>query len=210
MTDWPFTGLQRGHYGVIYADPPWSFRTYGGDDTTPHRTEVEPYSVMSLDDIRSLPLVGLAAKDCVLFLWVIDPLLDAGIEVGKAWGFTYKTRAFEWLKTTKAGDAYAVSMGFWTRKQSESCLLFTRGRPVRRDKGVRAIIEAPRGAHSRKPDEAYRRIKRLVAGPYCELFATRRWPGWDGWGRDYPGAEPAAAGLTDSLNRWADALENRI
>lgn len=199
----PFAALPLGHYGAILADPPWSFRTYGGDDTTPHRTDDEPYTVMSIDDIRSLPVASLAARDCALFLWVVDPLLDVCIEVGKAWGFEYKTRAFEWAKTKLNGDGYGMGMGYWTRKQGESCLLFTRGSPARKAKDVRQFIEEPRREHSRKPDETYRRIERLVAGPYVELFATQRWPGWDGWGDQYPELTLSAAlqQLTRSLQK---------
>ena len=186
MSDWPFQGLQRRHYGAIVCDPPWSFRTYGGDDTTPHRTVDEPYPVMSLADLRALPVAELAAPNAALFLWVVDPLLDAGIEMAKAWGWAYKTRAFEWLKTTKDGTGFRPGMGFWTRKEAESCLLFTRGKPARLSKGVRQIIAEPRREHSRKPDDVYRRVEALVAGPYCELFATRHWPEWDSWGRDLP------------------------
>jgi N6-adenosine-specific RNA methylase IME4 len=32
--------------------------------------------------------------------------------------------------------------------------------------------------HSRKPDEAWQRIKRLFAGPYLEMFARRERLGW--------------------------------
>lgn len=175
MTALPFGGLQLGTYGAILADPPWAFRIYSGNDTTPHRTEAEPYTVMSLNEIATLPVSSLSDRDCALFLWVVDPLLDAGIEVGKAWGFTYKTRAFEW-------DKGRIGMGYWTRKEGESCLLFTRGKPRRMARDVRQFIRAPRREHSRKPDETYQRIERLVAGPYVELFATQRWPGWDSWG----------------------------
>lgn len=188
-----FHGLALHSYGAILADPPWSFRTYSGDDTTPHRTESDPYPVMSIDAIAALPVASLAASDCALFLWVVDPLLDVGIEIGKAWGFKYKTRAFEWAKTKLSGDGYAIGMGYWTRKQGESCLLFTRGSPRRLAKDVRQFVEEPRREHSRKPDEIYRRIERLVAGPYAELFATQQWPGWDGWGRDYPGRDIGTA-----------------
>ena len=196
MTDSPFHGLPQGNYGAILADPPWSFRTYGGDDTTPHRTEYEPYTVMSIDDIAKLPVADLAKPDCALFLWVVDPLLDACIDVGKAWGFTYKSRAFEW-------DKARIGMGYWTRKECESCLLFTRGSPRRLDKGVRQMIRESRREHSRKPDEAYKRIERLVEGPYLELFATRAWPGWDGWGKDYPhGLSAALQQLRVTVERW--------
>jgi N6-adenosine-specific RNA methylase IME4 len=174
--------LQMRRYGAISADPPWPFRIYSGNDTTPHRTAGEPYRVMTLGQIRELPVVSIAAPDCALFLWVVDSLLPEAIEVGRAWGFTYKTRAFEWLKSKVNGDGYAIGMGYWTRKQSESCLLFTRGSPRRQARDVREIIEQPRREHSRKPEESYRRIERLVGGPYAELFATERRSGWDGWG----------------------------
>ena len=186
-----FQGLSLHAYGAISADPPWSFRTYGGDDVTPHRTAEDHYSVMSLADLAKLPVKHLALPDCVLFLWVVDSHLDAGIEMGKAWGFNYKTRAFEWYKLKNDRTGYAMGMGYWTRKETESCLLFTRGSPRRLSKGVRQIIEEPRREHSRKPDEIYRRIERLVAGPYCELFSTQTYPpGWDKWGIDTEKYDP--------------------
>ena len=45
---------------------------------------------------------------------------------------------------------------------------------------------APRREHSRKPEEAYGRIERLLPGPYLELFARQSRPGWDSLG-DQPG-----------------------
>lgn len=181
----PFPGLRLGSYGAVYADPPWPFRIWSGTDNTPHRTEEDHYSVMSIEEIRKVPVSFLAAKDCALFLWVVDAQLPACIATGEAWGFTYKTRAFEWLKTTKDGSSYRIGMGYWTRKQTESCLLFTRGKPKRLNADVRQIIEAPIREHSRKPDETYNRIERLVAGPYVELWARRYRPNFDGWGDEY-------------------------
>lgn len=199
-----FEGL--GTYGAILADPPWAFKTYSGNHDIPHRKEdhqsaVDWYPTMKIDDLCALPVKSLAASDCALFMWVVDSHLDVALKLGEAWGFKYKTRAFEWLKSTKNGNGYRISMGYWTRKQTESCLLFTRGAPRRKEKGVRQIIEEPIRQHSRKPDEVYRRIERLVGGPYCELFATRRWPGWHGWGRDYPpDLATAFDRLTDAIN----------
>jgi N6-adenosine-specific RNA methylase IME4 len=177
-----FTGLQLRHYGALSVDPPWPFRIYAGNDTTPHRTDEEPYKTMTLTQLGMLPVASLAAPDCALFMWVVDPLLPQALEIGRVWGFTYKTRAFEWLKQKLNGDGYAIGMGYWSRKQCESCLLFTRGSPRRQARDVRQIIEEPRREHSRKPDEAYRRIEQLVNGPYAELFATRPRDGWNSWG----------------------------
>ena len=205
MTYWPFDGLRRGFYGAIVCDPPWAFRIWSGTDNTPHRTEVDHYATMSIDRICELPVEWLTKPDCALFLWVVDSHLDKAFQVGQAWGFEYKTRAFEWLKTGANGD-YPIGMGYWTRKQTESCLLFTRGKPARLSKSVRQIIEAPRREHSRKPDEQYERIEALVAGPYCELFAKYQRDGWDGWGHEYTGE----GRLAIAMRRAADAFTRNV
>lgn len=178
-----FPGLYVGHYGVILVDPPWSFKSYSGP-TLPHRTEDKPYEVMSLDALKAMPVVGLAKRDCCLFLWTFGAHMEQAMEVGRAWGFVYKTKAFEWIKTTKDGNP-KMGMGYWTRQESESVLLFTRGSPQVLDHGVRSTIWAPTKGHSRKPDESFVRIAKLTTGPYAELFATKYRFGWDGWGDDY-------------------------
>lgn len=73
-------------------------------------------------------------------------------------------------------------MGYWTRANTEPCLLATRGRPKRLNADVRQGIIAPRREHSRKPDDIHARIERLVPGPYLELFARTQRPGWTVWG----------------------------
>lgn len=197
-------GLRSASYGAILADPPWSFLTYSGNHTTPHRCAEDHYETLSIGDLAELPVASLAAPDCALFLWVVDSHLDVAIDLGKNWGFKYKTRAFEWYKAKKNSDGFGIGMGYWTRKQTESCLLFTRGSPRRLSKGIRQVIEEPRREHSRKPDEVYDRIEKLVGGPYCELFAKYRWPGWDGWGYEYPSgsSEQAYRELTRALQSW--------
>lgn len=164
-------------YGAILADPPWAFHNYSGGDVVAQRKADSHYSVMSHADLCALDVP--AARDCALFMWVVDSHIDAGVELIRAWGFEFKTLAFVWVKTCKSDPAKPrMGMGLWTRKQAEVCLMGTRGKPVRRDKGVRQVIMAPRREHSRKPDEIYGRIERLVDGPYLELFARQRRPGW--------------------------------
>lgn len=199
-----FDGLAGRRFGAIIADPPWAWRSWSGTDAAPHRTQEAPYGVLGRVELEALPVASLAASDSVLFLWVIDSHLDQGLALGRAWGFEYKTRAFEWFKTTNDGTRLRMGMGKWTRNECESCLLFSRGKPHRLDAGVRQVIQAPRREHSRKPDEVYDRIERLVTGPYLELFATQRWPGWSGWGDSYPAAtiEDTAASLVKVLRRW--------
>ena len=69
-----------------------------------------------------------------------------------------------------------------TRKNTEQCWVATRGRPKRLDASVRELIIAPRRLHSQKPDEARKRIERMFAGPYLEMFARESHAGWDSWG----------------------------
>jgi N6-adenosine-specific RNA methylase IME4 len=77
-----------------------------------------------------------------------------------------------------------MGMGYWTRANTEPCLLATRGNPKRLDAGVRMGIIEPRRQHSRKPDCVHGRIERLVSGPYLELFARAERPGWTTWGNE--------------------------
>ena len=103
------------------------------------------------------------------------------------WGFNYKTCAFAWLKADQyrlfaLQEDVRMGLGYWTRANSEVCLLATRGKPKRRSRDVRQGIIEPLREHSRKPDCVHERIERLVAGPYLELFARQKRTGWDCWG----------------------------
>lgn len=186
MDGWPFTGLERGKYGAILADPPWAFEAWSGA-TLPSRVADAHYSTMGIADIAALPVSDLAGPDCVLFMWVCWPTLSDALDVLKAWGFEYKTCGFAWFKGGSLplfpDDMRAqMGLGYWTRANSEVCLLGVRGKPKRLDAGVHQAILEPRREHSRKPDCVYDRIERLVAGPYCELFARNTRKGWDSWG----------------------------
>jgi N6-adenosine-specific RNA methylase IME4 len=167
------------NFGLIYADPAWTFvtRSAKGKGRSPERH----YGCMTLDEIKALPVASMAAENCVLLMWAVDPLLDRAFEVIEAWGFKYKTVGFYWAKVGR-GWKPAFGNGYWTRANPEQCLLATRGSPKRLSKSVRRLIMAPVGAHSAKPQEAYGRIEQLVAGPYLEMFARYARPGWSQWG----------------------------
>lgn len=186
--------LPSGPFGCVLADPPWSFRTYGKKRRRT-RTRRAPYGVMSLDDIKALPVEQVCARDCLLFMWTVSHLQSAAIDVAAAWGFKPVSVAFVW-------DKGRMGMGYWTRQEVEICHLFKRGNPRRLSKGVRSLIKAPRREHSRKPDEQYGRIQKLVDGPYLELFARQAWPGWSSWGNEsskYVAATPVAANDNQDL-----------
>lgn len=190
--------LPRGHFGAIICDPPWSFKSWSdkGKNRAPDAMVRQKglaerhYATMGLGDIAALPVGDLAASNCALFLWAIDCMLPEAFKIGSAWGFTFKTVAFTWVKT-KAGGGHHIGLGYWTRGNPEQCLLFTRGAPRRKSAAVRQLIESPRREHSRKPDEAAERIEQLVAGPYLELFARQMRPGWMVWGNQLDKFEAA-------------------
>jgi N6-adenosine-specific RNA methylase IME4 len=175
--------------GVIYVDAPWEFRTYSGKGK--QRSAERHYDVMTLDQIKALPVAQLAAKDCALFLWGVCPELPGALEVMKAWGFEYKTVAFAWIKATKNAEGVTLDgkglhwgMGYHTRSNIEFCLLGLRGTPTRLTKDVHQVILSPVGEHSVKPEEVRERIERLYPGPNLELFARRPVEGWRTWGNE--------------------------
>ncbi len=188
-------------YGAILADPPWAFKAWakfkplasGG-----HTRAVERYyDTMESPAIAALPVSDLAADDCTLFLWACWPSFPDALSVIETWGFTYKTMGFMWVKGAglplfPEDVKDQMGLGYWTRANSEPCILATRGKPKRLNADVRQVILDKRREHSRKPDEIYRRIERLVAGPYLELFARQKWPGWHQLGNETGKFEVAA------------------
>lgn len=174
---------EQKKYGVIYADPPWKYRAFSKKET---RGSAEShYPTMKLEDIKALPVADLADKDCALFLWVTLPCLIEGLEILKAWGFTYKTTAFVWIKQNRKADTLFLGMGFWTRSNAEICLLGTKGRPKRMDATIRQVVVSHVEEHSKKPQEVRDRIIRLLGDvPRVELFARGKTEGFDVWGNE--------------------------
>ncbi len=170
-------------YSVIYADPPWSYRVWSSKGAG--RSAENHYPTMSIEDIRALPVAELADKDCALFLWVTFPTLREAMTVLDAWGFTYKTVAFVWIKENRQTPSLFWGLGYWTRSNAEVCILATKGSPKRFSAGVHQVIMSPIEQHSKKPDETRDRIVKLMGDvPRVELFARQTAPGWDVWGNE--------------------------
>ena len=104
-------------YQVIYADPPWAYRVWSKKGSG--RSAESHYPTMSMEEIEKLPVGKLADENCALFLWITFPLLKEIWRVVKAWGFTYKTVAFVWIKQNKKADSLFWGMGYWTRANAE-------------------------------------------------------------------------------------------
>jgi N6-adenosine-specific RNA methylase IME4 len=96
-----YTTFSAGRrYGVIYADPPWTFQNWSAKGTG--RNAVSHYDCLDFGALAALPIADLAADNCALFLWATDPLLRRAFDLIEAWGFEYKTVGFYWVKLNKA------------------------------------------------------------------------------------------------------------
>ena len=169
-----------GGFPGILADPgiPFKTRSPKGEGRSPQSR----YRCDAFDQLAALPVARIAAKDAFLFLWIpprSNPVVEPLIE---AWGFHFSGLGFSWPKLNKKSPGWWMGGGYGTRHNIELCWLGRRGKPKRMSKGVRELIVARRREYSRKPDEQYERIEQLCAGPYVELFARQRWPGWYAFG----------------------------
>ena len=140
---------------------------------------------MSIEELCALPVADLAALDSALFLWATFPQLPEALRLIEAWGFTYKSVAFVWLKKNKKADSWLYGLGFWTRGNAEICLLATKGHPKRQAADIHQFIISPIEAHSKKPDETRDKIVALMGDlPRVELFARQTPPGWAVWEKE--------------------------
>lgn len=190
------SSLPKKKFKVIYADPPWRFATWNKatavkarDSKSAYLSAAVHYTTMPTIDICRLPVWELCADDCVLFMWISWPMLPEALKVIEAWGFKYKTCGFDWTKANASQpDMFtesmkgAMGMGYWTRANTEPCLIATKGKPKRLKADVIMSIIEPRREHSRKPSRVHSDIQRLVDGPYLELFGRQQRDGWTVWG----------------------------
>lgn len=167
-------------YNIIYADPPWQYRQNKGQGVAEKH-----YRTMNLNDICNRPIDTISQKDSVLFLWATFPMLQEALKVMAAWGYTFKTVGFVWIKQNKLGKGYFFGLGYWTRSNAEICLFGVKGRPKKVSKKVHQLIISPIERHSKKPDIARDKIAELMGDlPQIELFARQSSPGWAVWGNE--------------------------
>lgn len=182
-------------YQVIYADPPWD---YGGkmqyDKTTIKDENVGfkkkiflssssfKYPTLKIKELKELNVNSIAADDCILFMWTTGPQMANSIDLGKAWGFEYKTIAFVW-------DKMVHNPGRYTLSQTEFVLAFKKGKfpQPRGARNVRQMLAIHRSEHSEKPVEVIKRITQMFPEQEkIELFARNNYIGWDNWGLEIP------------------------
>jgi N6-adenosine-specific RNA methylase IME4 len=143
------------------------------------------YQTLPLYEIRKLesflPKV-LIAHDCALFLWRVSSMVEEAYSVCRDWGFAPKTELV-WIKKTKYGLSH-FGMGRYLRAAHETCIVAIRGSWKPQHLSQRTIFEAQTGRHSEKPDEFYKLVVDLTAGPRAELFARRQRDGFFSFGNE--------------------------
>lgn len=167
-----FLDCVDGHkFQTILADPPWQFANRTGKMAPEHK-RLNRYQTLSLQEICEIPVHLAADQPAHLYLWVPNALLPDGLEVMRAWGFTYKTNIV-WHKVRKDGEPDGRGVGFYFRNTTEMVLFGIRGSMRTLHPGRRQvnIIKSQKQEHSRKPDELYELIEACSLGPYLELFA---------------------------------------
>jgi N6-adenosine-specific RNA methylase IME4 len=185
--------LPNQKFDIIYADPPWD---YNGklqfDKSSRSADEIDlsrnifissasfKYPTLKLPELKKIPVQEIANDDCLLFMWTSNPHLAQAIELGKAWGFEYRTVAFIW-------DKMSHNPGKYTLSNCELCLVFKHGRipQPRGARNIQQLVRSPRREHSEKPTEVIDAITKMFpTQEKIELFARRETQGWSVWGLD--------------------------
>jgi len=85
----------------LCVDPPYGFSDKLQQSDVARGAESN-YKIMSINDIKSLPVAKLAKPDgAILALWVPSSLLQEGLDIMKEWGFKHK-QTYIWVKTKKS------------------------------------------------------------------------------------------------------------
>jgi len=164
---------QNKKYKTILADVPLDHNQRGNFGAINH------YPLMSLEQLKSMPIKDLADENCHLWYWFTNGTLRHALDVISAWGFEEKG-ILTWVKMR-------MGLGNYLRNATEHVLLATRGKAPPLCKNQLSWFVAPLQEHSHKPEETFAIIERLSPGPYLELFARRKQPGWHSWGLECPG-----------------------
>lgn len=171
-------------YNLLYADPPWRYNQRSNGNTRFSLGVHGHYPTMSTYEISRLPVERIAAPDCALILWTTFPRLQDGLDVMRAWGFSYKTVAFNWFKTYPNGAPF-FGVGYYSKSNTEIALLGVRGRMPPASNYVSQVVVSPKEEHSRKPALVREKIVELFGDlPRMELFAREKAEGWDAWGNE--------------------------
>lgn len=169
-------------YEIIYTDPAWQ---YSSSDTLAEKSLLNQndnfhYPTMPLEDIKAIDVPSLCDDNCLMFMWVVSPMLDDGIELLKHWGFDYNTIAFCWYKQK-------TNPGYYTMSSIELCIVGKKGKipEPRGARNIKQFLSQGRGKHSEKPSQIRTRIEQMFPTQNkLEMFARTASDDWDIWGNE--------------------------
>lgn len=177
-------------YQIICADPPWGF-----DDGLKKmkrdvkRSAESHYHTMTVKQVCDLPVKQLIdPTGSLLALWVPGSMLQDGLNVMNAWGFTLK-QTWVWVKLKKdyakeadLNNSTRVGMGRLFRQTHEIALIGTAGKsiyPLLQNKSQRSVGFDLNEGHSIKPGTLQDRLEIMFpTANKIELFARRTRPNW--------------------------------
>lgn len=141
-----------GKFSAVIADPAWNIHMN------------LPYGTCNDNELLNLPL-HLLQDEGIILLWVTGRAIELGKESLKNWGYKV-INEISWIKTNQLGRTIVTGRtGHWLNHSKEHLLVGVKGDPhwLNKQVDIDLIVSSTRET-SRKPDELYGMVERLV-GP---------------------------------------------
>lgn len=163
-----------GLFDVIVIDPPWAMEKIERD-VRPNQTGFD-YPTMSEQELAALDIP--ADEHCHMWLWTTHKFFPMALRLLEAWGFKYVC-TFVWHKP---GGFQPIGL---PQFNCEFAIYARKGTPQFVDtKAFNVCFDAPRGAHSEKPDAFYDVVRRVTGGRRLDMFNRRAIDGFSTWGNE--------------------------